>query len=55
MRFSHALIDGGLVVVLKAMKMNQPLNVHKSGTIKGLNAEVGASLTSGTAICEIKD
>ncbi|WP_189316540.1 biotin/lipoyl-containing protein, partial [Streptomyces brasiliensis] len=38
-----------------AMKMEQPLNAHKTGTIKGLNAEVGASLTSGAVICEIKD
>ncbi|TDT20191.1 hypothetical protein EV562_1305, partial [Streptomyces sp. BK208] len=30
-------------------------NAHKSGTIKSLSAEVGASLTSGAAICEIKD
>ncbi|RSN68934.1 hypothetical protein DMH26_25895, partial [Streptomyces sp. WAC 05379] len=44
-----------LVVVLEAMKMEQPLNAHRSGTIKGLSAEVGASLTSGAAICEIKD
>jgi acetyl-CoA/propionyl-CoA carboxylase biotin carboxyl carrier protein len=37
------------------MKMEQPLNAHKSGTITGLNAEVGAVVTSGSAICEIKD
>ncbi|WP_367322382.1 biotin carboxylase N-terminal domain-containing protein [Streptomyces sp. HUAS ZL42] len=47
--------EGDLVVVLEAMKMEQPLNAHKSGTIKGLSAEVGASLTSGAPICEIKD
>ncbi|GAA2550866.1 MULTISPECIES: acetyl/propionyl/methylcrotonyl-CoA carboxylase subunit alpha [Streptomyces] len=47
--------EGDLVVVLEAMKMEQPLNAHKSGTIKGLGAEVGASVTSGAAICEIKD
>ncbi|WP_306317745.1 MULTISPECIES: biotin carboxylase N-terminal domain-containing protein [unclassified Streptomyces] len=47
--------EGDLVVVLEAMKMEQPLNAHKSGTIKGLSAEIGASLTSGAAICEIKD
>jgi acetyl-CoA/propionyl-CoA carboxylase, biotin carboxylase, biotin carboxyl carrier protein len=47
--------EGDLVVVLEAMKMEQPLNAHKSGTIVGLSAEVGASLTSGAAICEIKD
>ncbi|MFC5799741.1 acetyl/propionyl/methylcrotonyl-CoA carboxylase subunit alpha [Streptomyces formicae] len=47
--------EGDLVVVLEAMKMEQPLNAHRSGTIKGLAAEVGASLTSGAVICEIKD
>ncbi|MEV4976766.1 acetyl/propionyl/methylcrotonyl-CoA carboxylase subunit alpha [Streptomyces scopuliridis] len=47
--------EGDLVVVLEAMKMEQPLNAHRSGTIKGLTAEVGASLTSGATICEIKD
>ncbi|MFF8098170.1 acetyl/propionyl/methylcrotonyl-CoA carboxylase subunit alpha, partial [Streptomyces sp. NPDC016675] len=47
--------EGDLIVVLEAMKMEQPLNAHKAGTIKGLGAEVGASVTSGAAICEIKD
>ncbi|MGP9018977.1 acetyl/propionyl/methylcrotonyl-CoA carboxylase subunit alpha [Streptomyces sp. BR1] len=47
--------EGDLIVVLEAMKMEQPLNAHRSGTIKGLSAEVGASVTSGAMICEIKD
>ncbi|MFE4868956.1 biotin/lipoyl-containing protein, partial [Streptomyces sp. NPDC056682] len=47
--------EGDLVVVLEAMKMEQPLNAHRSGTIKGLSAEVGASVSSGAMICEIKD
>ncbi|MEU4273242.1 biotin/lipoyl-containing protein, partial [Streptomyces sp. NPDC026092] len=47
--------EGDLIVVLEAMKMEQPLNAHKAGIIKDLGAEVGASLTSGAAICEIKD
>ncbi|WP_282689058.1 MULTISPECIES: biotin carboxylase N-terminal domain-containing protein [unclassified Streptomyces] len=47
--------EGDLVVVLEAMKMEQPLNAHRSGTIKGLAAEVGASVSSGALICEIKD
>ncbi|MGI8761010.1 MAG: acetyl/propionyl/methylcrotonyl-CoA carboxylase subunit alpha [Jatrophihabitantaceae bacterium] len=46
---------GQLIVVLEAMKMEQPLNAHKAGTVTGLNAEVGAVVTSGTSICEIKD
>ncbi|MFC9618419.1 acetyl/propionyl/methylcrotonyl-CoA carboxylase subunit alpha, partial [Streptomyces sp. NPDC056938] len=47
--------EGDLVVVLEAMKMEQPLNAHRTGTIKGLNTEIGASITSGATICEIKD
>ena len=35
--------------------MEQPLNAHKAGTITGLAAEVGATVTSGAVICEIKD
>jgi acetyl-CoA/propionyl-CoA carboxylase biotin carboxyl carrier protein len=47
--------EGDLVAVLEAMKMEQPLNAHRSGTVKGLSAQVGASISSGTVICEIKD
>ncbi|MFD7546991.1 acetyl/propionyl/methylcrotonyl-CoA carboxylase subunit alpha [Streptomyces sp. NPDC059578] len=47
--------EGDLVVVLEAMKMEQPLNAHRSGTVKGLAAEVGGAVTSGALICEIKD
>ncbi|MFE5241889.1 MULTISPECIES: acetyl/propionyl/methylcrotonyl-CoA carboxylase subunit alpha [unclassified Streptomyces] len=47
--------EGDLIVVLEAMKMEQPLNAHRSGTVKGLSAEVGTSVSSGAAICEIKD
>ncbi|QNE75384.1 ATP-grasp domain-containing protein [Streptomyces finlayi] len=47
--------EGDLVVVLEAMKMEQPLNAHRSGTVKGLAAEVGGSVSSGAMICEIKD
>uniref|UniRef100_UPI0007DB2760 acetyl/propionyl/methylcrotonyl-CoA carboxylase subunit alpha n=1 Tax=Streptomyces hygroscopicus TaxID=1912 RepID=UPI0007DB2760 len=47
--------EGDLIVVLEAMKMEQPLNAHRAGTVKGLTAEVGASITSGAVICEIKD
>ncbi|GAA3586779.1 acetyl/propionyl/methylcrotonyl-CoA carboxylase subunit alpha [Kribbella ginsengisoli] len=46
---------GDLIVVLEAMKMEQPLNAHKAGTITGLSAEVGATVAAGAAICEIKD
>ncbi|AUA15106.1 Biotin carboxylase [Streptomyces malaysiensis subsp. malaysiensis] len=47
--------EGDLIVVLEAMKMEQPLNAHRAGTVKNLNANVGASVSSGAVICELKD
>jgi acetyl-CoA/propionyl-CoA carboxylase biotin carboxyl carrier protein len=47
--------EGDLIVVLEAMKMEQPLNAHKSGTVTNLTAEVGATVTAGAPLCEIKD
>ncbi len=46
---------GDLIVVLEAMKMEQPITAHKAGTVTGLSAEVGASVTSGAVICTIAD
>jgi acetyl-CoA/propionyl-CoA carboxylase biotin carboxyl carrier protein len=46
---------GDLVVVLEAMKMEQPISAHKAGTVVGLSAAVGEVVTAGTTICEIKD
>ena len=46
---------GELVIVLEAMKMEQPLNAHKAGTVTGLKAEIGATVPTGTVLCEIKD
>ncbi|GAA2569933.1 acetyl/propionyl/methylcrotonyl-CoA carboxylase subunit alpha [Pseudonocardia hydrocarbonoxydans] len=46
---------GDLVVVLEAMKMENPVTAHKDGTITGLSADQGASVTQGTVLCEIKD
>ncbi|MGH3472509.1 MAG: acetyl/propionyl/methylcrotonyl-CoA carboxylase subunit alpha [Nocardioidaceae bacterium] len=47
--------EGDLIVVVEAMKMEQPLNAHKPGTITGLGAVVGATVTNGSVVCEIKD
>jgi acetyl-CoA/propionyl-CoA carboxylase, biotin carboxylase, biotin carboxyl carrier protein len=47
--------EGDLIVVLEAMKMEQPLNAHKSGTVTALTAEVGATVSAGAILCEIKD
>jgi acetyl-CoA/propionyl-CoA carboxylase biotin carboxyl carrier protein len=51
-----AVVEAGdLIVVLEAMKMEQPINAHKAGTVTGLSAEVGATVTSGAVLAEIKD
>jgi acetyl-CoA/propionyl-CoA carboxylase biotin carboxyl carrier protein len=44
---------GDLVIVLEAMKMEQPLAAHRAGTVTGLSAVVGATVTSGQVLCEI--
>jgi acetyl-CoA/propionyl-CoA carboxylase biotin carboxyl carrier protein len=44
---------GDLIVVFEAMKMEQPLNANKAGIVTGLNAEVGAVVSAGAAICTI--
>ncbi|MBC6448449.1 acetyl/propionyl/methylcrotonyl-CoA carboxylase subunit alpha [Actinokineospora xionganensis] len=46
---------GDLLLVLEAMKMENPVTAHKSGTITGLGIAVGETVTTGTVICEIKD
>jgi acetyl-CoA/propionyl-CoA carboxylase biotin carboxyl carrier protein len=47
--------EGDVIVVLEAMKMEQPLKAHKAGTVTGLDAEVGATVSNGAVICELKD
>jgi acetyl-CoA/propionyl-CoA carboxylase, biotin carboxylase, biotin carboxyl carrier protein len=44
---------GDLIVVLEAMKMEQPLTAHKAGTVTGLNAEPGTTVPAGTVLCAI--
>ena len=46
---------GDLIIVLEAMKMEQPLMAHKSGVISNLTAIIGATVSSGTILCEIID
>ncbi|WP_340684560.1 acetyl/propionyl/methylcrotonyl-CoA carboxylase subunit alpha [Amycolatopsis coloradensis] len=46
---------GELVVVLEAMKMENPVTAHKAGTVTGLAVEVGAAVTQGTQLFELKD
>ena len=45
---------GDLVLVLEAMKMENPVTAHKDGVITGLAVEAGAAVTQGTVLAEIK-
>ncbi|MGH3979879.1 MAG: biotin/lipoyl-containing protein, partial [Pseudonocardiaceae bacterium] len=46
---------GDLVVVVEAMKMENPVTAHKGGTVTGLTAQPGTPINQGTVICELKD
>lgn len=47
--------EGDLIVVLEAMKMEQPLTAHKAGTIHGLVAKAGETVSAGAVIATIED
>ncbi|NHN56519.1 biotin/lipoyl-binding protein [Calidifontibacter sp. DB0510] len=47
--------SGDTIVVLEAMKMEQPITAHKDGTVTGLKAEIGQTVTAGSVIAEIAD
>jgi len=51
----QAVEVGDLVVVLEAMKMEQPITAHKAGTITNLMARVGETVTNGAVVADIKD
>jgi acetyl-CoA/propionyl-CoA carboxylase biotin carboxyl carrier protein len=46
--------EGDLIVVLEAMKMEQPLTAHKSGTLSGLSAAPGDTVSAGSVIAAIR-
>jgi acetyl-CoA/propionyl-CoA carboxylase, biotin carboxylase, biotin carboxyl carrier protein len=46
---------GDLIIVLEAMKMEQPLNAHKSGVVKNLTVDIGDTVGSSTTLCDIID
>jgi len=48
------VVKGDLILVLEAMKMEQPLTAHKDGTISGLNAAVGSTVASGHLLMSIE-
>ena len=51
----QAVAEGDLVLVLEAMKMEQPINAHRTGTVTKLDAVPGTTVSSGTVFCEIVD
>ncbi|GAB3485833.1 acetyl/propionyl/methylcrotonyl-CoA carboxylase subunit alpha [Nocardiopsis coralliicola] len=50
-----AVAEGDTVVVIEAMKMEQPLTAHRAGTVTGLALSPGDTVSAGAAVCEIKD
>jgi acetyl-CoA/propionyl-CoA carboxylase, biotin carboxylase, biotin carboxyl carrier protein len=48
------LAAGDTVVVLEAMKMEQPLTAHKDGTVTGLSVQVGQTVSAGEIICQLQ-
>ena len=46
---------GDTIVVLEAMKMEQPLTAHKDGTVTGLAVQVGQTVPAGEVICRLPD
>ncbi|MGP9693907.1 acetyl/propionyl/methylcrotonyl-CoA carboxylase subunit alpha [Brachybacterium sp. AOP25-B2-12] len=51
----QTVADGDLLLVLEAMKMEQPITAHRSGVVQGLEAEVGATVSAGAVLCQIAD
>ena len=49
------VVKGDLILVLEAMKMEQPITAHKDGTVAGVNAAVGATVSSGHVLLNIAD
>ncbi|MHA7175645.1 acetyl/propionyl/methylcrotonyl-CoA carboxylase subunit alpha [Arthrobacter sp. Sr24] len=47
--------EGDLIVVLEAMKMEQPLTAHRAGTVTGLNAATGDTVSAGAVLATIED
>jgi acetyl-CoA/propionyl-CoA carboxylase, biotin carboxylase, biotin carboxyl carrier protein len=47
--------EGDLIIVLEAMKMEQPLNAHKSGVVTNLTVVIGETVASARTLCDIID
>ncbi|WP_127129866.1 biotin carboxylase N-terminal domain-containing protein [Georgenia sp. SYP-B2076] len=49
----ETVAEGDLVVVLEAMKMEQPLVAHRAGRVHSMQAGVGQNIATGAVICQI--
>jgi acetyl-CoA/propionyl-CoA carboxylase biotin carboxyl carrier protein len=47
--------EGDLIIVLEAMKMEQPLNAHKSGVVTNMTVAIGETVASARTLCDIID
>ncbi|MEX3565041.1 acetyl/propionyl/methylcrotonyl-CoA carboxylase subunit alpha [Micrococcus endophyticus] len=51
----QTVAEGDLIVVVEAMKMEQPLTAHRAGVVSGLEVEAGQTVSAGTVIATIAD
>ena len=51
----QAVAGGDPIVVLEAMKMEQPVTAHKDGVVENLSVEIGQTISTGGVICRIED
>ncbi|MFD3685552.1 acetyl/propionyl/methylcrotonyl-CoA carboxylase subunit alpha [Nocardiopsis sp. NPDC058631] len=54
-REGQSVAEGETVVVIEAMKMEQPLSAHRAGVVTGLKIAAGETVGNGAVVCEIKD
>jgi acetyl-CoA/propionyl-CoA carboxylase biotin carboxyl carrier protein len=45
--------EGDTILVLEAMKMEQPITAHRSGRVRGLRATTGSTVAAGALLCTI--
>ena len=46
--------EGDLLIVLEAMKMEQPMMASVSGVVKSISAEIGVTISAGTLLLELE-
>ncbi|MFE2752078.1 acetyl/propionyl/methylcrotonyl-CoA carboxylase subunit alpha [Actinosynnema sp. NPDC059335] len=46
---------GDLVLVVEAMKMEQPVLAHRAGVVRGLTAKPGDAIAAGAVVCRLSE